>query len=71
MYVGAVLALAGAAVFYVSLTLACYALAFFSVSYLFVVFYEEPTLRRTFGDEYAAYCNRVGRWLPRRSAATG
>ena len=26
---------------------------------------EEPTLRRTFGDEYKAYCDRVGRWGPR------
>jgi len=40
---------------------ACLALGF----HLFVVLYEEPTLRRQFGDEYAAYCRRVPRWLPR------
>src|SRR5438876_4122683 len=25
---------------------------------------QEPTLRRTFGDEYEAYFQRVSRWLP-------
>ena len=32
----------------------------------FVVFYEEPTLRRQFGTEYDAYCREVPRWFPRR-----
>ena len=33
--------------------------------HLFVVFYEEPTLRRKFGDDYLEYCRHVRRWLPR------
>ena len=33
---------------------------------LFVVLYEEPTLRRKFGAEYAAYCRHVPRWIPSR-----
>jgi protein-S-isoprenylcysteine O-methyltransferase Ste14 len=32
---------------------------------LFVLFYEEPQLRRKFGAEYDDYCRRVPRWLPR------
>lgn len=36
--------------------------------HLFVVFYEEPTLRRNFGVEYEAYCRHVGRWWPRLKA---
>jgi protein-S-isoprenylcysteine O-methyltransferase Ste14 len=32
---------------------------------LFVIVYEEPTLRSTFGASYAAYCRCVGRWVPR------
>lgn len=32
---------------------------------LFVVFHEEPELRKRFGTEYEAYRQRVGRWLPR------
>ncbi len=33
--------------------------------HLFVVGIEEPALRRRFGAEYAEYCRRVRRWLPR------
>jgi len=31
----------------------------------FVVFHEEPTLRRQFGAQYEAYCRAVPRWVPR------
>lgn len=33
--------------------------------HLFVVFYEEPTLRRKFGADYELYCQNVNRWWPR------
>ena len=33
--------------------------------HLFVVFYEEPTLRKKFGDDYIEYCRNVSRWWPR------
>ena len=39
--------------------------------HLFVRFYEEPTLRRTFGEEYVHYCAAVSRWLPQRSTYCG
>jgi protein-S-isoprenylcysteine O-methyltransferase Ste14 len=32
---------------------------------LFVMGYEEPTLRRQFGAEYEAFCKNVPRWIPR------
>jgi len=32
---------------------------------LFVLGYEEPTLRHQFGAEYDAYTQRVGRWVPK------
>ena len=35
---------------------------------LFVWFYEEPTLRKTFGADYEEYCRNVRRWVPRLSA---
>jgi protein-S-isoprenylcysteine O-methyltransferase Ste14 len=35
--------------------------------HLFVVFYEEPTLRAKFGADYEAYCHNVRRWWPRMS----
>jgi protein-S-isoprenylcysteine O-methyltransferase Ste14 len=33
--------------------------------HLFVVFYEEPTLRKKFGADYEEYCRNVCRWWPR------
>jgi len=33
--------------------------------HLFVVFYEEPTLRGKFGADYELYCRNVHRWWPR------
>ena len=68
MYLGAGAALLGAAMYYQSPALAGYAIAFLIVMHLFVRRYEEPTLRRTFGDQYADYCRRVGRWWPRRAS---
>jgi len=65
MYIGAGVALMGASLFYQSLGLLGYAVGFFAVTHLFVVAYEEPTLRGTFGAEYEAYCRQVRRWWPR------
>jgi len=65
MYIGAGLALAGAALFYRSGGLLGYTGLFFLTAHLFVVWYEEPTLRRAFGGEYEEYCRRVRRWWPR------
>jgi len=40
--------------------------ALLAVAYhLFVTRYEEPTLRRIFGEAYARYCEAVPRWVPR------
>ncbi|MBZ5682476.1 MAG: isoprenylcysteine carboxylmethyltransferase family protein [Acidobacteriia bacterium] len=36
--------------------------------HLFVMFYEEPTLRGKFGADYEEYCRNVSRWLPRMRA---
>jgi len=43
-----------------------YGAAFWLGFHLFVLAYEEPTLRRTFAAEYDTYCANVPRWLPRR-----
>lgn len=66
MYLGATLALAGAALFYLSGALLAYAAVFFLLMFALVVWYEEPTLRQTFGEDYEAYCRKVRRWLPAR-----
>jgi protein-S-isoprenylcysteine O-methyltransferase Ste14 len=36
------------------------------LTHLLVVFYEEPRLRRVFGESYERYLGDVNRWLPRR-----
>jgi protein-S-isoprenylcysteine O-methyltransferase Ste14 len=66
MYIGAALALCGAAILYRSIPLLGYLFLFLIATHAFVVWYEEPTLARLFGDDYRAYRARVWRWLPRR-----
>jgi protein-S-isoprenylcysteine O-methyltransferase Ste14 len=68
MYLGAGLGLAGAALFYESWALLGYCVAFVFLTYLFVVVYEEPALRATFGAPYVRYCELVQRWWPGRPA---
>jgi protein-S-isoprenylcysteine O-methyltransferase Ste14 len=68
MYLSATLILLGEVLLIRSAALAWYWLAWFSLVNLFVIGYEEPTLRRTFGASYEEYCQRVGRWIPRFSA---
>lgn len=70
MYIGAGLALVGASLFYESPALGGYTALFLIVVFLFIRLYEEPTLKRTFGEEYEAYCHRVGRWLPKRPSGS-
>ncbi|HLQ68770.1 MAG TPA: isoprenylcysteine carboxylmethyltransferase family protein [Gemmatimonadales bacterium] len=65
MYIGAGLVLLGAAMFYGSFGLALYTIVFWSMAHLFVLFYEEPILRKKFGPEYEAYSASRRRWMPR------
>jgi protein-S-isoprenylcysteine O-methyltransferase Ste14 len=58
MYIGAGMTLVGAALFYESLSIFIYTGAFFVITHLFVALYEEPTLRRTFGDEWSEWDER-------------
>ena len=65
MYLGAGFLLAGAALFYASTGLLLYTALFLAACHLMVIGYEEPALRKTFGGDYAAYCEQVRRWIPR------
>ena len=67
MYIGAGTALSGTALFYQSWSLLVFTGLFLLATHLFVISYEEPTLRRTFGKEYEAYCVQVNRWWIRSS----
>jgi protein-S-isoprenylcysteine O-methyltransferase Ste14 len=41
------------------------AAVFIVLAHLFVTLYEEPALRRQFGESYKSYSQTVGRWIPR------
>jgi protein-S-isoprenylcysteine O-methyltransferase Ste14 len=65
MYLGVGLVGLGEAVLFNSLAIVWYVITFWGCTHLFIVFYEEPTLRGKFGAEYEEYCRRVRRWWPR------
>jgi len=70
MYVSVVTILLGEAILFMSAPVLIEAVVFVVLSNLFVAFYEEPVLRRQFGESYDRYSQTVGRWIPRyRSSA--
>ena len=65
MYVAVVMILLGEAIFFMSALVLIEAGVFFVLATLFVVLYEEPTLRRNFGDSYERYTiMRLNEFLP-------
>lgn len=66
MYIGVVSSLLGEAWLFESPLLLRYAAIVFLFFYLFVLFYEEPALKRQFGEPYERYRETVPRWLLRR-----
>lgn len=67
MYLGVLTVVVGEALLFRTPRLLAYAAGLLALFHLFVVLYEEPTLRRQFGAAYEDYRSRVPRWLlPRR-----
>ena len=64
MYVGVLALIVGQGLLLGREILFAWAAAAWLLFHLFVVFEEEPGLRRRFGAEYEDYCRRVARWLP-------
>jgi protein-S-isoprenylcysteine O-methyltransferase Ste14 len=65
MYVGVLAIIGGQALLFASLPVLAYGVLIFIAVHLFVLFYEEPTLRENYGGEYEAFRAAVPRWLPR------
>jgi protein-S-isoprenylcysteine O-methyltransferase Ste14 len=65
MYLAVVTVIVGQGLWFGSTRVLAYGGAFWCVSHLLVVGYEEPTLRRQFGGSYRAYQAGVRRWWPR------
>lgn len=68
MYLSVSMIVLGEAAVARSIALVAYWATFFFVANLFVIFYEEPNLRRRFGASFEEYAKRVGRWVPRVGA---
>ena len=71
MYLAVLGAVAGQALLFGSVALLGYTLTLWGAFHAFVVAYEEPRLRRTFGEEYEAFLANVPRWIPRLRPWTG
>ena len=65
MYLSVTLIVLGELVLTRSRGLLLYWAVWFVAVNLFVLAYEEPTLRAQFGDSYERYTREVGRWMPR------
>ncbi|HUB83800.1 MAG TPA: isoprenylcysteine carboxylmethyltransferase family protein [Bryobacteraceae bacterium] len=64
MYIAVVTAILGQAALFGSVELLAYGAMVWLLVHLFVLVYEEPALRRTFGAEYQEFCAKVPRWIP-------
>src|SRR6266498_1071763 len=64
MYVGIFLILLGHFLWFKSVWLLVYLVIAFLIVHLFVILYEEPTLKGKFGAAYEEYLKRVPRWIP-------
>jgi len=65
MYVAVSSLIFGQGLFFGNVSILEYGLAVWLGFHIFVLAYEEPTLRGKFGDEYKEFCAHVRRWWPR------
>jgi len=70
MYVAVVNAILGQGLILGNIQLLEYGGVVWFLFHLFVLIYEEPTLRATFGSEYTTFCAEVPRWIPSFTAWT-
>jgi len=64
MYIAVVSLILGQGLFFGSVLVLEYGVAVWVAFYLFVLIYEEPTLRKSYGPEYEEFCANVPRWIP-------
>lgn len=65
MYLAVMTTIIGQALLFGNVRLLEYGAGVWVFFYLFVLVYEEPTLRAAYGAEYDAFCSQVPRWIPR------
>ena len=67
MSIAVVSVILGQALLLGNIRVLAYAIFVWLAMHLFVLIYEEPTLRKSFGAEYETFCAHVPRWIPRLS----
>src|SRR5438445_12569772 len=65
MYLGVLCVIFGQAELFRSVRILIYGVCLWLVFHLFVIVYEEPTLRKQFGASYEEYRRMVPRWMPK------
>jgi len=65
MHVAVVSLILGQGLFFGSVRVLEYGITVWMLFHLFVLIYEEPTLRKTYGPQYEQFCANVPRWIPR------
>ena len=65
MYVAVAALIFGQTILFASWVVALYGIVIAIAFDSFVRLYEEPTLRRAYGEAYVAYCAATPRWIPR------
>jgi protein-S-isoprenylcysteine O-methyltransferase Ste14 len=65
MYVAVLSLILGQGLLFGSIVVLEYGVAVWAGFFLFVLIYEEPTLRKNYGREYEEFCANVPRWIPR------
>ena len=68
MYVAVAAVILGQGLLFGNIRVLEYGILVWVAFHLFVLLYEEPTLRRNFGAEYEEFSTHVSRWIPRLSA---
>ncbi|MDN5854736.1 MAG: isoprenylcysteine carboxylmethyltransferase family protein [Actinomycetia bacterium] len=71
MYVFVALIIGGQALLFEDIGVLVLCVVFLATTWLFVVTYEQPTLSRRYGSQYATYCENVPGWYPRLSPWRG
>jgi len=65
MYVAVAFTIFGQSLILGNVALLAYGGLVWLLFHVFVMVYEEPVLRSSFGDEYKSFCAEVPRWIPR------
>jgi len=65
MYVAVAITILGQGLLFGNVALLEYGGLVWLLFHVFVLIYEEPTLRTSFGSEYKSFCAEVPRWIPR------